>query len=454
MSFSWGLLMNFHTKLTKLDTDPLVVFERLLGQHEQCFLLETLGDECQPQTSRQSYIGVAPEHCFTAKGKSFYVDGALQPTTSPYEALRQQITLDPTLQSGYIGGLVGYFAHEAVRYFEPSLEFLYKRDFPDFAFAQYNDGLVFGQGKSPQYFHYGRDRSDIYKGQAAKGSDLHVEFIKPVKSASEYSAMVDSARQDIQKGRAFQVILANKYDYRFSGDLLCLYKELRRINPSPFMFFIKFNDVITMGASPEMLEHVMPGGEIYLEALAGTIQRGDTPKQDAQLAAKLIHDEKEIAEHSMLVDLTRNDAGRVCEIGSVRIDSLMYVKKLSHVQHICSLVSGILEPGYDAFDALAASFPCGTLCGAPKVEAIKMISELEGYERGPYGGTIGYFSYNGDAMHATNLRSVNAVGNKLVLHSGSGIVYDSDPQREYAEIGYKKAAMDQAMQAFLEKETA
>jgi anthranilate synthase component 1 len=265
----------------------------------------------------------------------------------------------------------------------------------------------------------------------------------------KYESMIDKARADIQSGRVFQVVLANKYEYGFSGDLLHLYKELRRINPSPFMFFMKFGDIITLGASPELLMHASPDGGVYLEALAGTIRRGKTDDQDAELARKLLADEKEVAEHSMLVDLARNDLGRISQIGSVQIDELMYIKKLSHVQHISSIVSGKLASGHDAFDALAASFPAGTLSGAPKIEAIKMIKEMEGYERGPYGGTIGYFSYNGDGVHAVNIRSVSAVQGKLFLHSGSGIVYDSRPERELQEISEKKAAMDRAMKPFL-----
>ncbi len=447
--------MKLHIKPTELSHDPLAVFEQLAAGNDYCFLLETLADKYQPQTSSQSYIGVAPEHIFAAKEDIFYIDGEEQKNTNPYSSLRRQITFDNSLPAGFIGGLVGYFSHEAIHYFEPSLSFPYKRDFYDFEFAKYNDGLLFRPGQAPDYFYTGNDRSDLYhRTEAINRSELKINFLGAAKEVAAYNQMIDKARADIHNGRVFQVVLANKYEYRFEGDLLNLYKELRRINPSPFMFFLKFGNVITMGASPEMLVHTKPNGNIYLEALAGTIHRGETAEDDTRLADKLIHDEKEIAEHSMLVDLARNDAGRICKIGSVEIEALMYVKKLSHVQHICSLVSGKLEPGRNAFDAVSASFPCGTLSGAPKVEAIKMIRELEGYERGTFGGTIGYFSYNGDSMHATNLRSVTAVGSKLLLHSGSGIVYDSEARREYEEISNKKAAMDHAMEPFMTGESS
>ncbi len=210
--------------------------------------------------------------------------------------------------------------------------------------------------------------------------------------------------------------------------------------------------MITMGASPELLVNTNLDKRMFLEALAGTITRGKTLHEDEKLAQQLLSDEKEIAEHSMLVDLARNDVGRICKVGSVNVENLMYIKKLSHVQHISSIVSGIMSDEYDSFDALSASFPAGTLSGAPKIEAIKMIAELEGYERGPYGGTVGYFSYNGTSEHAVNIRSVSAKGNRLSLHSGSGIVYDSVALHELREIDAKKAAMEKAMKAYMKGE--
>ena len=446
--------MEIQTQPTNLSSDPLAVFERLAGSHDYCFLLETLADQDQPQTSGQSYIGVAPEYCLSAKEGNLYKDGKQQETTNPYDSLKGHLTFNSQLPKGYVGGLVGYFSHEAIHYIEPSLTFPYARNFPDFEFGLYSDGLIFRRGMSPEYFHYGENRSALYEKDETKHSALEIEFIGSAKNTSQYSQMISQASEDIQNGRVFQVVLANKFEYGYSGDLLELYKELRRINQSPFMFFMKFGNVITLGASPELLVHTSPSGRVYLEALAGTIRRGKNDEEDTELAKQLLADEKEVAEHSMLVDLARNDVGRISRIGSVHIDDLMYVKKLSHVQHISSIVSGQLEQGCDAFDALAASFPAGTLSGAPKIEAIKMIRELEGYERGPYGGTIGYFSYNGDSVHAVNIRSVSAANNKLLLHSGSGIVYDSKTERESQEINEKKAAMDRAMQPFTKGEQA
>jgi anthranilate synthase component I len=443
-----------HTTATSLDSDPLAVFERVVDSYENCFLLETLGEQEPVQASRQSYIGVAPEHHFSARGKKFYIDGKVVSTGDPYQALRQQIQIEPNGTQKYAGGLVGYTAHEALAAIEPSVNFSYQRDFCDFEYGLYRDGLSFEAGRAPEYFHYDDDRLSLYDRPATKALPLTVEFLGAQKTAPEYTQMVTSALEDISNGRVFQVVLANKYDYSFQGDLLQLYKELRRINPSPYMFFIKFGATITLGASPELLIHVTPRKSVYLEALAGTIRRGQTAVEDQTLAHQLLNDEKEIAEHNMLVDLARNDVGHISQIGSVKIDKLRYIKRLSHVLHICSLVSGRLAADRDAFDAWAATAPAGTLVGTPKIEAAKMIAALEAYERGPYGGTVGYFSYSGDSMHAVNIRSVSTAGQRLTMHSGSGIVYDSSTQQEYQEISDKKAAMDVAMAPFLRRKTA
>lgn len=443
--------MEPHKKPLNMTDSAIDIFAQLARVHENCFLLETLHDKDQPQSTSQSYIGVAPRRVFTAKNEDLLIDGKKQITTNPYFALRKYVQTDRSLAPGYIGGLVGYFCHEGVRYLEPTLNFTYERQFPDFQFGEYRDGLVFSPGKSVEYFFHDEDRSALYHQILDQLSPkLAIQGGAAEKSQTAHGKLVTAAREDIKNGRVFQVVLANKYQYSYTGELLELYKTLRQINPSPFMFFIKFGDVITLGASPELLAHTKPDGSVYLEALAGTTKRGQNLMQDKELRQRLLADEKEIAEHAMLVDLARNDVGRISRVGSVNIEKLMYVKRLSHVQHICSIVKGSLANGKDMFDSLAASFPAGTLSGAPKVEAIKMIAELEGSERGPYGGTIGYFSYNGDSMHAVNIRSASAVGNRLSVHSGSGIVYDSKPEREYEEIGEKKAAMDRAMKEFLQ----
>lgn len=432
--------------------DPLAAFEPLAANHSNCFLLETFDGDGHPG---RAYIGVDPRHHFAVKGGVLYKNGRGVDAADPYAYLRTQLSPGPSLpESGYAGGLVGYASHEAYHLSEPSLDLPTQRHFSDLEYGLYDDGLIFEPGLSPRYFSRGKSRPKMYTPVPTPPAKLKIRFNQAHKDAARYHQMVEKARSDITEGRVFQAVLANKYEYDFEGDLLLLYKELRSINPSEYMFFIKFGDTVTMGASPELLLHVDPSRTARVEALAGTTRRGETARETEALGRKLLADEKERAEHSMLVDLVRNDLGRVSRIGSVRIEKLMYIKRLSHVQHICSLVSGELLPDRDAFHAMPAAFPTGTLVGAPKLEAAKMITELEASERGPYGGTVGYFSHNGDAMHAVNIRSVSAARGKLFMHSGSGIVYDSVPEREYDEISHKKAAMEKAMAPFMKVSAA
>ncbi len=430
-------------KKTGLNDDAVDVFEDVISRHDNCFLFETLGGGQQSA----AYIGAAPRNVYEGRQGICYVDGT-PVEGAAFEHLRHAINGSQVKADGFNGGLVGYVAHEALSYVEPSLTFAYDRMFPDFQFGKYDDGLIFQGAQPPIYFFNGENRLGLYRPGPRRTTALHITYEQAAKSRPQYEVMVEKARDDIRAGRVFQAVLANRYEYRFTGELFKLYKELRRVNPSPFMFFLKFGDRITMGASPELLLKVS-GGTVHVEALAGTVPRGQTDKEDAELAARLEQDEKEIAEHSMLVDLYRNDVGRVAKTGTVKIDDLMYIKKLSHVQHLCSLISGKLDDGCDMFDAFKAVFPAGTLVGAPKIEAAKMIAELEGYERGPFGGSVGYFGYGGESMHAVNIRAVNAAGSRLYLHTGSGIVYDSRPDREYKEINAKKAAMDKAMADFM-----
>lgn len=444
--------MTITTKETDFSDDALDVFEGLFRQSTNCFLLETLDDKYQPHTSGQSYIGINPVHVYKAADHKFYKDDVLVVDTDPFDGLRNTIDVDTTVAPGYLGGLVGYFGHESIQYIENSLSFSYERNFPDFMYGLYTDGLVFKSGQKTTYFHQDDDRLGSYTPRPSSAlQTLSILFQRTNKDDAAYNAMVEKAHADILDGRVFQVVLANKFEYEYSGDILMLYRELRRINPSPFMFCIKFGDIITIGASPELLVHTNSDRKMYLEALAGTIGRGETEIEDKALANQLLSDEKELAEHSMLVDLARNDAGRISKLGSVEIADLMFIKKLSHVQHIASMISGVLDDHYTSFDALATSFTAGTLSGAPKIEAIKMISESEMSERGPYGGTIGYFGFNGESVQAVNIRSLSSVGSKLFVHSGSGIVYDSTPDREAAEIKVKKAAMDKAMEPFMQE---
>jgi anthranilate synthase component 1 len=263
-------------------------------------------------------------------------------------------------------------------------------------------------------------------------------------SRDEFMKGVEKAKEYIQAGDVIQVVLSQ----RFSTDLGCdpfdIYRALRSINPSPYLFYLKMGDEILLGASPEVMVR-LEGEKIELRPLAGTRRRGRTPAEDRQMEKDLLADEKERAEHIMLVDLGRNDVGRVAAIGSVEVTELMGVERYSHVMHIVSNVRGLLAPGKNAFDVFRAAFPAGTVTGAPKIRAMEIIEELEPVRRGPYAGAVGYFSFAGNMDTCITIRSIHVQGGKAYIQSGAGIVADSQPEKEYDETLNKAQAILRAI---------
>jgi anthranilate synthase component 1 len=257
--------------------------------------------------------------------------------------------------------------------------------------------------------------------------------------------MVKKAKHHVYEGDVFQVVLAKSMKFKVKGSMIDLYASLRDVNPSPYMYLLKMSERCIIGSSPEMLIRVTND---YVETfpIAGTRPIVEDEKRNEELRQDLLKDEKELAEHTMLVDLARNDIGRVCEFGTVRVNELMTVKRFSHVQHIVSHVVGRLQKSYDSYDALKAVFPAGTVSGAPKVRAMEIIDELEPTLRGPYAGALGYFSFNGSCDFAITIRSLFVNGKNGYIESGAGIVMDSDPEREWAETEHKANAMLSALE--------
>jgi anthranilate synthase component 1 len=258
--------------------------------------------------------------------------------------------------------------------------------------------------------------------------------------------MVSEAKEHILDGDIFQVVLSRRTDFRIEGDPLDMYRALRTLNPSPYLFYLDFDDVKLLGSSPEMLVR-LEGRRLTTRPLAGTRPRSADPEEDEKLKLEMLLDEKERAEHLMLVDLHRNDMGRVSEFGSVKVNELMNVEKYSHVQHIVSNVESTLRPDMDAFDALRSAFPAGTVSGAPKVRAMEIIAELEQVPRGPYAGAAGYFDFTGNLDFAITIRSIVVTGDTASLQAGAGIVADSVPEREYAETEHKLGATLEAIRS-------
>ncbi|TGK07821.1 anthranilate synthase component I family protein [Leptospira semungkisensis] len=442
------------------EEDTLEFFQKILEVSDTAVLLESLGPETD--NSRFSFISAFPKRIFSAKEDRLYSDGKQIGAGNPYELLSQIFSpvgsfLEYTEAGG--GGLYGYLSYEAANDMESSLELREHPEFSKFQFAWMEDGILIDRrtGES-KYFHYGTDRyilfEEVYRSYASKSSQFFASDLGFSKTKDEHREMVRKALEEIKSGNTFQCQIGFRKTFRIGngeesselkkGDLE-LYKALRKVNPSPFMFFLSFSDEVHLGASPELLFRLKDGlAESF--PLAGTIRRGSSPEEDQRLALQLLSDPKEIAEHNMLVDLHRNDLGRVSKFGTVKVRDSFSLKRFSHVQHLSTEVSGILRPGKDMFSGLAASFPTGTLSGAPKIESMKIIQRIENDPRGPYGGAVGKFGFDGNCSFCIPIRSYFRKKEEGVIRASGGIVFDSDPDYEYAEIGHKLGAVLRAME--------
>jgi len=428
------------------DVDFYSLFEKLEANFDTCFLFESLGVE--ERLSRYSVIGFDPKHTIRACENTLFIDDKPYKVKNPYFALRD-IMPKQSISRNYAGGLVGYLNYDAVNYFEPAVHLKTHKDFDQFMFGVYTDGLIFDKVTNELfYFFYDEDRMDaisvMLKKKGVRNDKLKVRFLGDTLTKKEHAKIVAQVKEEIVKGNVFQCEVGFKSEFRITGNALAIYQKLRKVNPSPFMYYVKFKDRKIIGASPEVL-FGLRNGEMTTAPLAGTIRRGKNEAEDQKLARQLLSDPKEQAEHKMLVDLQRNDIGRVSELGTVKVRDFMSIKRFSHVQHISSEIVGIIKRGEDAFSALASNFPTGTLTGAPKIEAMKIIDRNEPLARGPYGGGVGHFGFNGDCTFAIAIRSLFVSGNYAYAQTSGGIVYDSIAEKEYDEIQNKLAAIKEAL---------
>ena len=410
------------------------VFQALEPQFDNCFILESLGEE--GKFSRYSIMGFDPQLIVSSQNLS-YID-------------LRQLMPQKTLSKNYAGGLVGYLSYETVNYFEPTLSLPIHPLFDQFKFGVYTDGLILDKLTGELiYFYFDHDKSQQLRHALKKSPSpgkTHIRFIKDSLTKAQHQSIVATVKQEILAGNTFQCEVGFKSVYAGKGDTLPIYTRLRQINPSPFMYYLKFGSQKIIGASPELL-FSLRGKEMTTRPLAGTTTRGQTVEEDQRLARILLNNPKEIAEHSMLVDLHRNDLGRVAQFGTVSIRDLMTIKKYSHVQHISSEITGLIHHQYDAFDGIASNFPMGTVTGTPKIETIKIIAKNEPQPRGPYGGGVGQFGFNGDCTFALALRSLFINNSYAFTQTSSGIVADSDANQEYLEITRKLAAMKTTLES-------
>jgi anthranilate synthase component 1 len=431
------------------DLDFFEIFKLIEQNSNQCFLFESLGEHSG--ANRYSVIGFDPEHIISAKGKRLIYDGQVIEVDNPYYYLRNLFPNQISDCEHFIGGLVGYIAYDAINYFEPTLNIKTHPDFDQFKFGIYTDGMVYDKLTGElKYFYHNHNRVEKVRkilNKKAKKLSLSVKYLNDGLSEKQHEYGVSKIINEIKAGNTFQSQLGFKRHYQFKGDYIAAYEKLRTIIPSPYMFYIKNERTTLMGSSPELLFRLH---QKSMESfpLAGTVKRGKDEKEDQQLARLLLSDPKEIAEHNMLIDHHRNDIGRVAEFGSVRVQKLKDIKKFSHVQHISSEIVGTLKKGEDIFSALASNFPAGTLSGAPKIESMKIIDRIEQEPRGPYGGAVGYFGFDGNCSFCIPIRSLFISENRGFIQASGGIVYDSKSDLEYQEIQNKLEPLDQLLQSF------
>jgi anthranilate synthase component 1 len=447
-----------------LDT-PVSAFAKL-GAFNPRFLLESV--EGGERLARYSFIGFGK--CLEVKldASGLQVGSAKLPRPANkaelLDALRKALAAAPKPlpeMAGVplAGGLVGYSSYDVVRYFErlPSRARA-ATEVPDLHYVAPESMLVFD--------HLTRGIALLHAGSEAERQALRKEVIKALRgglpnyiagatgqyspavgslSRDEYMAGVRRTQEYIAAGDVYQLVLASRFSGQHSLDPFEAYRALRLINPSPYMYYCKLGDVTVVGSSPEALVKVSAQGDAQLRPIAGTRPRADDPMVDVQNEKDLLADVKENAEHVMLVDLARNDLGRVAQAGSVHVDPYRVIERYSHVMHIVSGVKGRLAAGRDAFDLFAATFPAGTLVGAPKVRAMEIIDELEPVRRGLYGGTVGYFGAHGDMDQAITIRTLVFRGDEYSYQAGAGVVADSVPITEYEEVLAKSGAMARAL---------
>ena len=365
-------------------------------------------------------------------------------TDIPLEEIKKLIKKTDDMSYRYLGGAVGNIDYDAIRLFEniPGKKDLQK---PIMEFGIYNDGILYDNKKKQFfYFYYDEDRKDKIKKTDEDVGTFEMSDIKINLNKEQFEQIVNKAKEYVHSGDVFQVVLSRRFSFEAKGDYLRVYEKLRELNPSPYMFHLKMDENVIIGSSPEMLLRVT-GRDVETFPIAGTRKITEDEEKNEKLKNELLNDEKELAEHTMLVDLGRNDIGRVCDYGTVKVKELMEIKRFSHVQHIVTHVVGKLNEKNDMYDAFEAVFPAGTVSGAPKVRAMEIIQELEPTQRETYAGAVGYFSFNGCCDFAIAIRSIFANKERGFVQAGAGIVFDSIAENELKETEHKANAMITAL---------
>ena len=447
---------------------PIETMRILKNVSTHCYLLESAAEH--NTWGRYTFLGYDPKLEITCAKRKLKIGELEFETDDPAAYIRKILAEYSTPKFDYLppftGGLVGYFSYDYLSYSEPSvrIEIEDEENFKDVDLMLFDKVLVFDNfaqklilianmkledgeaGYNKAVLELKNMIALLRKGKKVDEKPGHLKGeVKPLFDKEKYCEMVEAGKRYIREGDIFQVVLSNRLSAPYEGSLLNTYRILRTINPSPYMFYFSGTDVEIAGSSPETLVK-LKDGVLKTFPLAGTRPRGKTEDEDNRLEAELLSDEKELAEHNMLVDLGRNDLGRISKFGSVEVEKLHCIEKFSHVMHIGSVVRGEIKDECDALDAISAVLPAGTLSGAPKIRACQIIAELENNKRGVYGGAIGYIAFNGDMDTCIAIRIAYKKNGKVFVRSGAGIVADSVPETEYRECINKAAAVVSAIE--------
>ena len=473
---SGNLIPVYKEILADLDT-PVSAYMKIRGG-EYSFLLESI--EGGEKWARYCFLGCDPSVVVSTKGRKVTLirNGKSEQweiqSGSPLSAVKEILArYQPVPSAGlprFSGGAVGFVSYDMVRFFEDLPEqTVDDLDVPDSQFVITDTMLVFDNVSQTikivsNAFVEGDDLTAVYENTISKILALEEKLKTPLARGSapdedggaalsfdsnmkeeEHKQAVTRIKEYIMEGDVIQVVFSQRLKFSITRDSFDIYRALRTVNPSPYMYYLKFGELQVVGSSPEVLVR-LEEGKVEVRPIAGTRKRGETEEEDLALEQDLLQDEKELAEHIMMVDLGRNDVGRVAEISTVEVDEQFTIERYSHVMHIVSNVKGILKKGLDCFDVLKAAFPAGTLSGAPKIRAMEIIDELEPTRRGLYGGAVGYISFNGNMDMAIAIRTLLVKGKTAYLGVGGGIVADSVPQTEFEETMNKGRALLKAIE--------
>lgn len=454
-------------------TTPIETMKILKNVSTHCYMFESA--QANETWGRYTFLGFEPKLEITCMSGEMKIGKFNVKTDNPSEYLRQILAEYKSPRFDYLpsftGGLVGYFSYDYLGYSEPNVKCAVddSEAFKDVDLMLFDKVIAFDHLRQKIILIVNMNLGDVEveynravmelkqieellrKGQKNETSGKLLGEVAPLFNKEQYCSMVEKAKHYIHEGDIFQIVLSNRLAAPFEGSLLNAYRVLRTINPSPYMFYFSGTDVEVAGASPETLVK-LENGVLHTFPLAGTRPRGKTDEEDKALEAELLADKKELAEHNMLVDLGRNDLGKISRFGTIRVEKLHSVERFSHVMHIGSTLRGELRKDKDALDAIEAVLPAGTLSGAPKIRACQLIGELENNKRGIYGGAIGYIDFTGNMDTCIAIRIIYKKNEKVFVRSGAGIVADSIPEKEFEECLNKAKASLKALELAQEEE--